>query len=113
MVVRKKDSINQLFKETFEFLSPFVHVDRIVLFGSYAYGQPHEYSDIDAAVVSENFEAMNILDKIDLLAKVGATIDCRLELLGFSAKDYSHPDRASFLEFIKKQGKEFLPGRDF
>ena len=30
-----------------------------------------------------------------------------------SIKDYSHPEKASFLEFIKKQGKEFLPGRDF
>ncbi len=32
-----------------------VSIDRILLFGSYAKGCPHEYSDIDLAVFSQQF----------------------------------------------------------
>ena len=30
-------------------------VEQVVLFGSWAYGQPHEWSDVDLAVVSVSF----------------------------------------------------------
>ena len=32
-------------------------------------------------------------------------VDSRLELLGFSKKEYLKPESASFLAFIKKKGK--------
>ena len=31
--------------------------DRIILFGSYAYGEPHENSDLDLLIIKENAEA--------------------------------------------------------
>ena len=31
--------------------------DRIILFGSYAYGQPNEHSDLDLLIIKENAEA--------------------------------------------------------
>lgn len=31
--------------------------DRIILFGSYAYGEPHEHSDLDLLIIKEKAEA--------------------------------------------------------
>ena len=31
--------------------------DKIILFGSYAYGVPHEHSDLDLLIIKENAEA--------------------------------------------------------
>jgi uncharacterized protein len=33
--------------------------DRIILFGSYAYGQPHEWSDVDLLVVMTVYDEVN------------------------------------------------------
>ena len=32
-----------------------IHIDKIILFGSYARGNANEYSDIDIAVISDDF----------------------------------------------------------
>ena len=35
------------------------HPDKIILFGSYAYGQPHEESDVDLLVVMPAYDVVN------------------------------------------------------
>jgi predicted nucleotidyltransferase len=35
------------------------HPDKIILFGSYAYGQPHEWSDVDILVVMPAYNQIN------------------------------------------------------
>ena len=97
--------ISDIAKNVADFLSQYITVEKLILFGSYAYGQPHEHSDVDIAVISKDFERMNILDKFSLFAKVPLAVDSRLELLGFSKKEYLKPESASFLAFIKKKGK--------
>ena len=104
-MLQKNASIRQIAKQTGEFLSQYIHVDKLVLFGSYQYGKPREDSDFDIAVISEDFEKMNFWDKLKLFAKTTLTIDSRLELIGFSKKEYLKPESASFLAFIKKKGK--------
>ena len=39
-----------------------IRISQVVLFGSYANGTNHEYSDIDLAVVSEDFEGISFYD---------------------------------------------------
>ena len=34
--------------------------DKIILFGSYAYGVPHEHSDLDLLIIKENAEAKRV-----------------------------------------------------
>ena len=62
-------SLNQIVKELADFLSKHIRIDKLILFGSHSYGQPREDSDIDIAVISEDFERMSILEKIDLFAR--------------------------------------------
>ena len=41
---------------------------KIVLYGSWARGEPHEGSDIDLVVVSEDFEGKGYWERIEILA---------------------------------------------
>jgi predicted nucleotidyltransferase len=36
-----------------------IHVRRAVLFGSYAHGEPHQWSDIDVALVADEFKGVD------------------------------------------------------
>jgi len=40
-----------------------VHLHKIILYGSYAKGGQHEWSDIDVALVADEFTGVGILDR--------------------------------------------------
>ena len=102
---KRNSSIKQIVKAVTVFLSQHIRLEKLILFGSYVYGKPRKDSDFDIAVISEDFEKMNVLDKIALFSNTAKSIDCRIELLGFSKKEYSKTEATSFLAFIKKKGK--------
>ena len=104
-MLKRNASIKQIIKEVVEFLSQHIQVEKLILFGSYVYGKPREDSDFDIAVISQDFENINILDKMSLFANTTKAVDSRVELRGFSKKEYLKPESASFLAFIKKKGK--------
>ena len=80
----------------------------VILFGSYVSGDPHEYSDIDIAVVFSDYKG-DWYDTSILLQKLRRNIDdfgsggIEPHLLDEAA------DRSGFVEHIKKTG-EFLYG---
>ena len=104
-MLRTHDSIKKIGHEVFNFLSLYIKVDRLILFGSYLNKTQRMDSDIDLAVISSDFEKMSIFKKINLLSKVPVAIDSRLELLGFTNKDFAKPEKISLLAFIKKTGQ--------
>ena len=108
-MVNKNVSLNQIASKVAGFLSDHIRVDQLILFGSYNDGRPREDSDIDIAVISEDFERMRILDKIDLFAKTSLAVDSRLELVGFPKNKFMNPDPCSLLEVIKRKGKILIP----
>ena len=104
-MLKTNASIDQIAHEVEVFLSQHIHVDRLILFGSYVDGSPREDSDIDIAVISEDFNTMSIWDRISLLAQASVAVDSRIELIAFSPKDYFHPESCSLLNEIKNKGK--------
>lgn len=60
---------------------------KVYLFGSYAYGKPNPESDIDLAVVFENF-ADRFDTQVDLM-KLGKKIDSRIEPHPFRAAEFN------------------------
>ena len=104
-MVRTAVTIEQLGKEIVNFLSNFIQVEKLILFGSYAYGNPRKDSDFDIAVVSEDLSGKSILERMQLFSKAALTVDSRVELRGFSRKEFRSPDKGSMLELIKKDGK--------
>ena len=76
------DSINKYVNE----LKKHYSITAIILFGSYANGTNNENSDIDIAVVSEDFE--DIYDVMAILMGMTGDIDARIEPHPIKKKDY-------------------------
>jgi predicted nucleotidyltransferase len=81
-----------------------VTFSKVILFGSYARNQAHQWSDIDLALISDNFTT----DRIDNRDKiVGADIKfSNIEPHTFNTKYFEDGD--PFTEEIKKTGIEIL-----
>jgi len=76
----------------------------IVLFGSFVNGIPHEYSDIDIAVVFSNFRG-NRLDTCTLLQLLRKNVDFGLHS-GIEPHLLDETrDRSGFLEHVMKTGE--------
>jgi predicted nucleotidyltransferase len=56
-----------------------INISKIILFGSYAKGTSNEWSDIDIAVVSEDFEGIRLYDNKKIRnAKLKSSIDLEI-----------------------------------
>lgn len=58
----KKD-LNDLIARLLDLISTEINIKGVYLFGSYAKGNAHKYSDIDLALVSDDFEGSRFFDK--------------------------------------------------
>lgn len=54
-------------------------VTKVILFGSYVNGQPHEYSDIDVAVVFHDVDTLDYLAVLRRLSVLSTPIDSMIE----------------------------------
>jgi predicted nucleotidyltransferase len=59
----EKVEIEEILKKFISHVSEEFPLKAVYLFGSYAEGNAREYSDIDLAVVSDNFEGSRFFDK--------------------------------------------------
>ncbi|MBI2908475.1 MAG: nucleotidyltransferase domain-containing protein [Chloroflexi bacterium] len=97
--------IDQAISDFIQRLQKGICVEAIVLFGSYAKGTPHEWSDVDVAVISPDFEGMPISRRQEIIAQLSLHSYPRLAPLGFSSSEYHNPRSASFLTEIIRNGK--------
>src|SRR5688572_15630676 len=51
------------------------HPDKIILFGSYAYGTPHEESDVDLLVIMRTRNVIDQAIRIDLAFEIPFSLD--------------------------------------
>ncbi len=65
-----------------------IPIQQAVLFGSYAKGNSHEWSDVDLALVSEIFEGNRINDKRKIRA-ITLMVSSDLEVLPFHPNDFT------------------------
>jgi len=68
-----------------------IPIRQAVLFGSYAAGGSHEWSDIDIALVSDVFEGMRIRDR-NKIRKITLDISTDLSPLPFRPEDFTPED---------------------
>ncbi|MCL2845848.1 MAG: nucleotidyltransferase domain-containing protein [Chitinivibrionia bacterium] len=80
-----------------------MQIEKGYLFGSFAKGCPHEYSDIDVAFVVSNFEG-GYLDTIVPVWKLRDHIDDRIEPHFIVPEE----DYADFLPEIQRTGVELV-----
>jgi len=76
-----------------------IHTDEVIIYGSYAKGNPREDSDIDLIVISKDFENMNLRERLEILGLAAGHIFEPIEALGYTPKEFSQKEE-TFLEAI-------------
>lgn len=77
-------------------------VERMVLFGSHVRGTGDEWSDIDVAVVSPDFE--DVGKAISVLARARVRVDPAIAPLAFTPKQWDEAGPTSIVAEIKRHG---------
>jgi predicted nucleotidyltransferase len=79
-----------------------VHLRSVILFGSFAKGTQHEWSDIDVALVSDEFSGFAFNDS-DLFPYIGIRKPyIRIEAKTYPTEYFKKSD--PFIDIIKKEG---------
>lgn len=82
-----------------------LHLRRVVLFGSYAHGKPHEWSDIDVALVADEFKSVGPID-VQLFSRINIKKPyIEIETRTYNTKDFT-PEKDPFVEEILRTGIE-------
>ncbi|MBI5235252.1 MAG: nucleotidyltransferase domain-containing protein [Deltaproteobacteria bacterium] len=93
-MVYKESEVKDIVAAYARELSKRIHIRKIILFGSYAYGRPGKGSDIDLAIVSDSFKRMDDIKRIMLLSDCSRKIDIAVDIdpLGFTEEELEAAD---------------------
>lgn len=67
-----------------------IHVDRIILYGSYANNTQRPDSDIDLVVISDSFKNMDYWQRIDILVDTISDIFQPIEAIGMTNEEWNN-----------------------
>ncbi len=81
-----------------------INVERVILYGSYANGKQREDSDIDLAVISNEFQKMNLRERLEVLGIAAARIMKPIEARGYTPEEIKMVLPPSFLKEILEAG---------
>ena len=82
-----------------------IAVDHAVVFGSQVSGRAHEWSDIDLLVVSPQFDEMKDRSMINLLWRLAARVDSRIEPIPCGSRQWLEDDSSAIIEIARQQGE--------
>ena len=88
-----------------------IRVKRVVIFGSHATGKAGEHSDIDLAVVSDDFKGINIFARLEIigLALARAKIMEPIEALAYTEEEYDSREQGTFIgDEVRAKGVQVL-----
>ncbi|MDY6839818.1 MAG: nucleotidyltransferase domain-containing protein [Thermodesulfobacteriota bacterium] len=88
-------------------LSSEMPVEGVILFGSYAYGNPEEHSDIDLAIISDWFQGKTRIENMQHLSRIAARYNSLIEAYPFTAEEYRNLDHRTLLASIVKHGRRY------
>ena len=80
-------------------------VKKVILFGSHATGKAGQWSDIDLAIVSNDFKNIDLFQRLVILGKIAwpaKTTD--IEALGFTPGEFEEASELDFAFEIKNKG---------
>ena len=76
-----------------------------VVFGSQATGKVDTWSDIDLLVVSPRFDERYTRQVVDLLWRLAARIDSRIEPLPCGERQWQEDDSSAIVEIARREGE--------
>ena len=77
-----------------------------VVFGSYASGEAHEWSDIDLAVVSPKYDEGIVWEDVSLLWRVAARTDSRIEPIPAGVREFAEDSSRPILTIARREGRK-------
>jgi len=81
-----------------------INVERVILYGSHAKGNQREDSDIDLIIISEDFQKMNLRERLEVLGIAAARIMKPVEAKGYTPEEIQMTQEASFLKEVLEVG---------
>ncbi len=82
-----------------------IHIQQAIVFGSYVDGKNNEWSDIDIAIVSENFDGNRFKDK-NKIRKLTLKINSDISPIPFRPEDFNESNY--FVKEIIETGKRIV-----
>ena len=77
-----------------------IRVSRIVLYGSWAGGQPHEGSDIDLVVISQDFADRDFWQRVEVLSEAIYEVFEPIEAVGMTPEEWDE-GHSPIIDFAK------------
>jgi len=105
---RTTAEVNRIARRTTKLLGSHIRLKAGYLFGSYVFGKPHKYSDIDLAFFSPSVNRMEIEEKISLISDVSQQVGSDVEIHLYSDKCLKDARPTNFYGYILKTGRKIL-----
>lgn len=81
-------------------------IEKVVLFGSCVRGKQKRWSDIDLAIISDDFSKMSFHQRLVFLGMLAWQAKAtEIEALGYTLDEYKNATKLDFLGEIKRTGK--------
>lgn len=80
-------------------------VELAVVFGSQTTGKTHQWSDIDLLVVSPLFDDLRDRAAVNLLWRLAARIDSRIEPIPCGSRQWREDDSSAIIEIARREGQ--------
>ncbi|MCH7746352.1 MAG: nucleotidyltransferase domain-containing protein [Chloroflexi bacterium] len=105
-MVKTQTDVPRLINKYADALEKQIKVDKVILIGPYAKGEPGEWSDIEVIVISEDFAGMSHIKRLELLTRKTVGLDNWLVPYGgYTPDEYEHPEKTLHLGWVKSIGK--------
>lgn len=101
---KNKNIIYQSISQYITALKDQIIVEKVILYGSWANGIPHEYSDIELAIFSPDF-GKSKLRELQFLSKMSWKVNTSIEAIPYSSDKLFSNDPSSFVSEILKTGE--------
>lgn len=85
-----------------------IKIKGVLLFGSFAYGNPDKHSDVDLAVISSDFRKQDFWKRVNFLTKMRRNIadQIAMDIIGYTPSEFRHIEKHSaIMAKAKKDGK--------
>ena len=100
--------IQNMQQEIIKRLEP-LNLDKIILFGSYAHGKPHQDSDIDLYVVTkDDYIPQNFKERMNLKLKVSRAVKDLQKIVPIDIITHTKKMHQQFIKFNSSFSQEIL-----
>ena len=88
-------------------LSRKIPVEGVLLFGSFAYGNPTKHSDVDLVIISPDFKKMEFWDRVGWLSQQRdkTSMQAAMDVIGYTPEEFAHAHEwSAIMAKAKKDG---------